>query len=191
MTKPLDAPGSRRVVTMWNRSGYIETLLGTANNNCITQNTVSHQGLPAMRHPYPPLLLFHVPIANRWVARTGWTRGNVSQALRYILLKFVYCRNRSSYENFKLIFCTCTQSMGLVTCTKFQLEILTINVLFSIVYFREIILESSRKFSEKKLEYASQMLMARSRLHNNPQWKHISSGTLITVHSTSSQSLSF
>ena len=68
---------------------------------------------------------------------------NVSRAFRDILLKFVYCRKRSSYENSKLKLCTCAQ-----TRTKFQLEILTINVISSIVYFREIILESSRKVSE-------------------------------------------
>ena len=42
-------------------------------------------------------------------------------------------------------FCTCAQSMAFGTCTKFQLEILTIN---GIVYFRKIILESSRNVSE-------------------------------------------
>ena len=38
--------------------------------------------------------------------------------------------------------------MALGTRTKFQFEILTINVISSIVYFREIILESSRNVSE-------------------------------------------
>ena len=38
--------------------------------------------------------------------------------------------------------------MALGTPTKFQLEILTINVISDIVYFREIILESSRNISE-------------------------------------------
>ena len=38
--------------------------------------------------------------------------------------------------------------MALGTRTKFQLEILTINVISGIVYFREIILESSRNVSE-------------------------------------------
>ena len=38
--------------------------------------------------------------------------------------------------------------MALGTRTKFQLEIPTINVISSIVYFREIILESSRNVSE-------------------------------------------
>ena len=37
---------------------------------------------------------------------------------------------------------------ALGTRTKFQFEILTINVNSSIVYFREIILESSRNVSE-------------------------------------------
>ena len=73
---------------------------------------------------------------------------NVLRALQDILLKFVYCRNRSSYENFKLKLCTCAQSMALGTRTRFQFEILTINVISSIVYFRKIILESSRNVSE-------------------------------------------
>ena len=38
--------------------------------------------------------------------------------------------------------------MALGTRTKFQFEIRTINVISSIVYFREIILESSRNVSE-------------------------------------------
>ena len=45
----------------------------------------------------------------------------------------------------------CAQSMALGTRTKFQLEILTINVISGIVYFREIILESSRNVSETTL----------------------------------------
>ena len=48
---------------------------------------------------------------------------NVSQALQDILSKFVYCRNHTSYENFKLKFCMCAQSMALDTHTKFQLHI--------------------------------------------------------------------
>ena len=73
---------------------------------------------------------------------------NVSQALQDILSKFVYCRNRTSYENFKLKLCTRAQSPALGTRTKFQLEILTINVISGMVYFREIFLESSRNVSE-------------------------------------------
>ena len=69
---------------------------------------------------------------------------NVSRALKNILSKFVYCKNRTSYENFKLKLGTC----ALGTRTKFQLEILTINVIVGILYFREIILKSSRKVSE-------------------------------------------
>ena len=86
----------------------------------------------------------------RWTHRRspGGCFTNVSQALQDILLKFVYCRNRHSYENFKLKLWTCAQSMALGTRTKFQLENLTINVISGIVYFREIILESSRNVSE-------------------------------------------
>ena len=42
----------------------------------------------------------------------------------------------------------CAQSHALDTHTKFRLEILTLNVISSIVDFREIILESSRNVSE-------------------------------------------
>ena len=42
----------------------------------------------------------------------------------------------------------CAQNHALGTRTKFQLEILTVNVTSHIVYFREIILESSRNVSE-------------------------------------------
>ena len=73
---------------------------------------------------------------------------NVSRALQDILSKFVYCRNHTSYENFKLKLCTCAQSPALGTRTKFQLEILTINVISGMVYFHKIILESSRNVSE-------------------------------------------
>ena len=64
---------------------------------------------------------------------------NVSRVLQNILSKCVYCRNSTCDENFKLKLCT---------CTKFQLEILTINVISGVVYFHEIILESSRNVSE-------------------------------------------
>ena len=71
-----------------------------------------------------------------------------SRAIQNILSKFVYCRNCTSYENFKPILCTCVQSHALDTRTQFQFEILTINVITGIVYFREIILESSRNVNE-------------------------------------------
>ena len=72
----------------------------------------------------------------------------VSRALQDILSKFVYYRNRTSGEKFKLKICTWAQSKALGTRTKFQLKFLTINVISGIVYFREIILESSRNLSE-------------------------------------------
>ena len=42
----------------------------------------------------------------------------------------------------------CAKSHALGTPTKFQREILTINVISVIVYFHKIILESSRNISE-------------------------------------------
>ena len=65
----------------------------------------------------------------------------VSRALQNILSKFVYCRNRTSYENFQLKLCVCAQSLALEalgTHTKFQLEILTINMISGIVYSRNV-----------------------------------------------------
>ena len=74
---------------------------------------------------------------------------NVSRALQDILLKVVYCRNRTSDENFKLELCTCAQSHALGTRTKFQLEILNANVISGILcFFRMIISESSQNVSE-------------------------------------------
>ena len=43
-------------------------------------------------------------------------------------------QKHTSYENFKLKLCTCAQS---------QLEILTINVITNILYYREIIFDFS------------------------------------------------
>ena len=65
----------------------------------------------------------------------------VSRALQNILSKFVYCRNRTSYENFQLKLCVCAQSLALEawgTRTKFQLEILTTNMISGIVYSRNV-----------------------------------------------------
>ena len=84
--------------------------------------------------------------------KTVWTFGgcftNVSRALQKILLKFVYCTNSTCDENFNLKLCTCAQSLALGTCINFQIEILTINVISGVVYFRENILGSSRNISE-------------------------------------------
>ena len=71
------------------------------------------------------------------------------------------CRNRSFHENFKLKLCMCAQSHALGTRTKFQLEILTINVISSIVYFREIILESLRNVSETTSSHLYQGSLAK------------------------------
>ena len=68
---------------------------------------------------------------------------NVSWALQNILSKFVYCRNRTSCEYFKLKLDMCAQSMDLGTRTKFRLEMLALNVISGIVCFGEIILENS------------------------------------------------
>ena len=80
----------------------------------------------------------------RWPGEYGGCFTNVSRALQNIISKFVYYYSRISYENFKLKLCACAQSHVLGTRAKCQLEILGINVIFGIVYFREIILESSQ-----------------------------------------------
>ena len=64
---------------------------------------------------------------------------NVSRAIQNILTKFVNRKNRTSGENFKVKLCTCAQSHALGTRTKFRLEILTINVISGMLYFRDII----------------------------------------------------
>ena len=63
--------------------------------------------------------------------------------------KLGYCRHHTSYENFKLKLCTCPHTHALGTCTKLHHEILTKNVIFGIVYFCEIILESSQTTPSK------------------------------------------
>ena len=82
------------------------------------------------------------------VAIPGGCFTDVLRALQDILSKFVYRRNLTSYETFKLKLCTCAQSHALGTGTKFQLEIITVNVISGIDYFWEIILESLRNVSE-------------------------------------------
>ena len=60
----------------------------------------------------------------------------------------MYCTNSTCDENFNLKLCTCAQSLALGTRTNFQIEILTINVISGVVYFRENILGSLRNVSE-------------------------------------------
>ena len=72
---------------------------------------------------------------------TGECFTNDPRALQNILSNFVYYQNRTFYENFKLKLCTCAWAHG-------QSEILSINVISGMVYFREVILVSSRNISE-------------------------------------------
>ena len=69
--------------------------------------------------------------------------------------EFVYCRNHTSYENFKLKLCTGAQSIALGTRTKFKLGILTLNVFSDIVYFCKIILENVSETNPSALTLAS------------------------------------
>ena len=59
----------------------------------------------------------------------GWGITNNSWALQNVLLKFVYFRNSTSYENFKWELTTCDQSHKY----KFQLEIVKINGIYDIL----------------------------------------------------------
>ena len=74
-----------------------------------------------------PVVVFHL---SRWCPPQETSQPHpphtVSQATQNILSKFVYCRNGTSYGNFKLKLCVWAQSMALGSRTKFQLEILTI-----------------------------------------------------------------
>ena len=77
------------------------------------------------------------------------TSGGVSLIF---LLKFVYCRNRISYENSKLKLCMCAQSYALGTHAKFQLGILAINVIsgiFARLFWRghEMLVKQSPDFT--------------------------------------------
>ena len=77
----------------------------------------------------------------------GISNHSFTKSLKYSL-QIAYCGNHTSCENFKLKLCTCAQSCALGTRMKFQLEILTINVISRIVYFRRIILQSPRNICE-------------------------------------------
>ena len=101
-----------------------------------------HQLLSVLSHRAVKIQEFMIPIQSQGCKPRGCFT-NVLRALQYILSTFVYCRNCTSYKNFKTKLGTCAQSH-----TKFQLEILTINVISGFVYFREIILESSQSISE-------------------------------------------
>ena len=59
----------------------------------------------------------------------GWFQKRFA-SFQYILPKLVYCRNRASCENFKL------KGHALGTCTKFQLEIIIINVISLYIFAR-------------------------------------------------------
>ena len=56
-----------------------------------------------------------------WWGCVGWRVSLMFLgALQNILSKFVYCKNRSSYENLKLKLCMCSQSMHIHFSLKFS-----------------------------------------------------------------------
>ena len=75
---------------------------------------------------------FHLPFAS---------------SLRYTLDICVLQKSDFVWE-FQAQICTCAQSHALGTCTKSQLEITTKNVISGIVYYSDVILESSQNVSE-------------------------------------------
>ena len=79
----------------------------------------------------------------RGVVVAGVERGS----LPFRQLSKIFSQN---YENFKLKLCTC----ALGTRTKFQLEILKINMISGIVYFHKVTLECSRNISETTPDHA-------------------------------------
>ena len=73
---------------------------------------------------------------------------NVFRTLQNIHLKFVYCKNYNSYENFNPKLCTCVQSHALGARTKFQLWYLRHKYDFWRFIFSRDYLEISRNVSE-------------------------------------------
>ena len=63
---------------------------------------------------------------------------NVSWALQNILSKFVYCRNRTSYENFKLRLCTFAQSYTWAHVQSFGLKFSSQMWLLALYIFRRL-----------------------------------------------------
>ena len=103
--------------------------------------------------------------------RYSWV--NISRVLQNILLKFVYCRNSTCDENFKLKLRTCAQSHALGTRTKFQLKILIINVMSGVVYFREIILESLRNVSKTTPWFLNKLWFSSSVFYLKLPWEEV------------------
>ena len=91
--------------------------------------------------PLPEPMMVSLPmqlcVTQPHSVKSGGCFTNVSRTLQDTSLKMFFFRNRTSYENFKLKLCMCTQSHALGTHTKFQPEILTINVISEIVYFSQ------------------------------------------------------
>ena len=113
------------------------------------------------------LYMFYQP--NSGCKGLRWPGGcftNVSQVLQDILSKLVYCRNRTSYESFKLKLCACGQSHTLGTRTKFQHEILTVNVISGIMYFRETLVKQPQALWFTLMEW----LFARWPGHCRARW---------------------
>ena len=72
----------------------------------------------------------------------------VSRALQNNLAKICNARNHIYDENFKMKLCMCALNHALDIRTKFQLEILSRNMVPAIHTFRENILESSQNVCE-------------------------------------------
>ena len=107
--------------------------------------TLRNIKLTSISYCCPQVIMSHETPHPQQQAWPGGRFTNVSRALQNIISKFVSCKNRTFYGNVKLKLCMWAH---LGTRMKFQLGILTINVIFGILYFRENILKSSRNVSE-------------------------------------------
>ena len=100
---------------------WIRENIGKMLRRCVLTNLSARR----LHYPAQPSAEIREMVLPVWCPGGCFT--NSLRAPQDIFSKFAYCRNRTSYENFKLKLCTCAQSHALGTRTKFQLEILAIN----------------------------------------------------------------
>ena len=82
----------------------------------------------------------------------------VSSALQDILLKFVYCRKHTSYDNFQLKLCTCAWSYALGSHTKFQLGILTMLLFLALCISARLFWRTSETLAKQPPDIWTQWL---------------------------------
>ena len=130
--------------------------------NCWNLNSTKPITLTTLQVPYLEVKSLHFvwrsgtyrPIF-KWVVKT-WPQDLGVVSLTFCELSKIFSRNLCIAEfivllrisNWNFVHWMCAHSHALGTCTKFQLTILTINVICGIVYFCEIILESLWNFNQ-------------------------------------------